>query len=409
MDLLSRLAVERVQTALTDTPVVIVQGPRQAGKSTLVRDLLDDPGDYVTLDDLAVLSAARSDPQGFVAGLPARRVCIDEVQRAPDLVLAIKAAVDRDRRPGRFLLTGSADVLTTSRARESLAGRSEVVPLWPLAQCELDGTPGLDPSRLFAHDLDLSRASPVDSTEVWQRVRRGGYPEAVRRSDERRAAWWDAYVQEVVRFEIAELRAIEGVLEVPTLLRLLADRTADLVNYAHLARDLGVSPRTSTRYLTLLDDTYLVQTVAAWARSERKRLVKSPKAVVADSGLAWHLAGLGEAPAGLHAGRHLEGFVLSELRRLLDVRTGSPLLFHFRTSGQREVDAVLESRDGRLVGIEVKSARTVRAKDFAGLQTFADTIGDRMAAGLLLHPGEHTVPFGNNLWAVPLSLLWTDV
>lgn len=408
-DLLPRMAAERVRSALADTPVVVVQGPRQAGKSTLIRDLLGDLHRYVTLDDLDVLAAARRDPQGFIDGLPSQGVAIDEVQRAPDLTLAIKASVDRDRRPGRFVLTGSADVFSRSGSRESLAGRTEVIPLWPLAQSELASTPAFSPARLFHSDVNLTNLPPVEAADLWHRVQRGGYPEAAARTAHRRDAWLDAYVQEVIRFEIAELSAIEGLLEIPRLLRLLATATAGLLNYSHLARDLGVSPRTSTRYLSLLVDTYLVQLVPAWTRSQRKRLVKSPKALVADSGLAWYLAGLDQPEGDHRVGRHLEAFVLAEFRRLLDAHVGSPALYHFQTSGQREVDAVLEHRDGRVVGIEVKAARTVRASDFNGLRTLAEVAGDDFHLGIVLHCGTQAVQHGEGLWTLPLSLLWTAV
>ncbi len=290
-----------------------------------------------------------------------------------------------------------------------MAGRTEVIDLWPLSQAEIEHRDGMDLVRLFDTDIDFSGLPPVTPQDAWDRVRRGGYPEAVARAGDRRAAWWDGYIQEVVRFEIAELSAIEGLLEIPRLLRLIAHANAGLLNYAHLARDLGVSPRTSTRYLTLLADTYLVDLVPAWTRSARKRLVKSPKALIADSGLAWHLSGLGPEPPGLDSGRHLEAFVLAELRRLSDLTVAGPTLHHFRTSGQREVDAVLEHRDGRVVGIEVKAARTVRAGDFAGLRTLAEVAGDHFTAGLVLHPGESAVAHGGGLWSVPLSLLWTGI
>lgn len=249
----------------------------------------------------------------------------------------------------------------------------------------------------------------VAPADLITRVLAGGYPDARLRAEPRRRAWFRAYVDEVTRFEIAERSAIEGLLEIPTLLRLLALRTAGLLNVTRIAGDLGVSPRTAGRYLALLLETFMVQRVPAWTRSRRQRLVKSPKLIIADSGLAAYLAdanaaGLVHTPE--RAGPLVEGMVLAERRALCDADAAGPSLWHFRTDSQREVDAVLEDSSGHVVGIEVKAAQTVRPADLRGLEALAEAVGERFVRGIVLHPGRQVVPIGPQLLAVPISLLW---
>jgi hypothetical protein len=406
VDLLPRLLLPAVADALGDTPVVVVHGPRQSGKSTLVRNLLDArDARYVTLDDLGPRSAATRDPEGFVAGFGGA-VIIDEIQRVPGLVLAIKAAVDRDRAPGRFLLTGSADVFARSRVDESLAGRRETLRLWPLTQTEIDRSPGVDPGRWFDTSPEALPQSPVTLEDVLARVVRGGYPEAVARDGARRDRWFAGYLDEVVRFEIADRSAIEQLTEVPTLLRLVAAQDSGLLNATRLASDLQVSPSTLRRYLTLLTEVFVVVLHPAWAHRGHTRLVKSPKVLVADSGLSAFLTGADSASPE-RVGSLLEAFVISELRRLIDAQGLLLDVFHFRSHAQHEVDVVLQDRRGRVVGIEVKSRASIRSEDFRGLRAIAEVAGDRFVRGLVLHPGREAVPYGADLWAVPLSVLWT--
>ncbi len=412
MDLLPRLAAPLVRRALSDTPVVVVQGPRQAGKSTLVRSFVGHGHltDLVTLDDLDVRAAAQADPQGFIAGL-GKGAVIDEAQRVPDIVLAIKAAVDRDRQPGRFLLTGSANPF--HRQEETLAGRREDVDMWPFVQAELERRSSSLVDDLFDEDPRerLGRATAIGREDVLHRALRGGFPEAVaRRQLDRRHAWFRNYVTEVIRSEIAGLASIEGLLDLPKLLRLIAHRNAGLLNVARLARDADLSPQTARRYLALLIETFLVMLIPSWTRSGRKRLVKSPKAVITDSGLMAYLADLSverlERMPEL-TGPLLEGFVLTELRRLAGWSVARPTLLHFRTEQGREVDAVLEDRRGRVVGVEVKAGITVTAQDFQSLRTLAEVAGADFHLGIVLHPGRSNVAFGDRLWSVPMSLLWS--
>lgn len=409
---IARQAGRLVEEAFRDTPVVFVVGPRQAGKSTLARGFLGRGplARYVTFDDLDVRAAATTDPQGFVAGLGDGAV-IDEVQRVPDVVLALKSSVDRDRRPGRFLLTGSANPFY--RHEETLAGRREDVALWTLSQAELEGTGGRLVDQLFADDPGafLREVPAVEASDVIARALRGGYPEVLTRERPQRIdAWYRGYVSEVVHHEVADLAAIEGLLDMPRLLRLVAQRTTGLLNVARLARDAGIPPQTARRYLALLQEAFMVTLIPAWTVSQRKRLVKSPKALVTDSGLASHLADLTaeRLPRSPElVGPLVEGFVLTELRRLIDASDTRPTLHHFRTEQGSEVDAVLEDPSGRVVGIEVKARVTVTRRDFGGIEALAEAARSSFHLGLVLHPGDQAVAFGPRSWAVPIAALWS--
>ena len=309
----------QLHDALSDTPVVLLNGARQTGKTTLVRDkgVAPSQASYVTLDDLEVLAAASSDPAGFLAGLSAsgQPVILDEVQRAPGLFPALKATVDKDRRPGRFLLTGSANVLLLPKLSESLAGRMEILTLWPLSQAEIQGTATSFVDALFSAESPVARfknAAPVPSRqEIIERVVRGGYPEPLTRSSAaRRASWFESYIATILQRDVRDLANIEGLTQMPKLLSVLAARTASLLNASDISRTAGIPYTTLSRYLTLLETTYLIRTVPAWSGNLTTRLIKSPKIVLGDTGLAAHLLGLdearltgGAAPSGRAAGK----------------------------------------------------------------------------------------------------------
>ncbi len=399
----------RVQAALRDTPAVFLAGARQTGKTTLARALVAEGilDAYVTLDDPTQLAAAAHDPPGFLAALP-RRTVLDEVQRAPGLFPALRAAIDRDRRPGRFLLTGSADVLLLPGLAQTLTGRMEILTLEPFSQGEREGRPEGFLRDLFAPH-GPAPGPPLPREEVCRRIVEGGFPEACARADpERRAAWFDSYVALVTQREVRELARIEGVAELPHLLRLLAARLGGLLNRAELARSAGLAQTTLARYLSLLQALFLVRPLRAWARNRAKRLIRAPKVHLIDTGLAAHLLGLdadGLARSD-RLGRLLEGFVACELRRQRGWALPRARLHHFRTAGGAEVDLVVELPDGRVAGIEVKAAATVHARDLRGLKALADAAGGSFVRGVLLHLGEAHAAFGERLVAMPLSSLW---
>lgn len=393
--------------ALQDSPVVLVNGARQTGKSTLIQDL-DREATYYTFDDPAVLSAVLADPFGFINGLKGA-VCLDEVQRAPEVFLAIKAAVDRDRTPGRFLLTGSANVLLLPQIADSLAGRMEVLSLWSLAQSEIERQPLSMIDHLF--NGQLPDKCHFDREDFIRRISRGGYPEALSRSSERRReAWFESYLHTILLRDVRDLAQIEGLTEMPRLMQLLGARSGGLLNVAELSRSTSIPQTTLKRYLTLLETLFLVRLVPAWSSNLGKRLQKSPKLFVTDYGLMAHLQGLSEegmsAELGL-PGDLVEGFVHAELVKhqgWSDVRTQ---LMHYRTTSGVEVDFVLENRRGDLVGIEVKAAATISGKDFNGLRHLRETTPHQFKRGVVFYTGEQVVPFDEQLVAVPLGLFWS--
>ncbi len=399
--------------ALTDTPVVLVNGARQSGKSTLVQSLPSPAGvarQYLTLDDAVVLSAAKSDPAGFINALQGD-VTLDEVQRVPELFLAIKAAVDRQRQPGRFLLTGSANVMLLPGIADSLAGRMEVLSLWPLSGAELADSPDLNRAdALFMGDGIALTVPPCEREELIARLLAGGFPDAVARtSQRRREAWFDSYVQAVLMRDVRELANIEQLTEVPNLLHLLATRSGTLLNLAEISRSARLPQSTLKRYFALLEMLFLVVRLPSWERNPGKRLVKAPKVFLPDSGLLNHF--MAATPASLAAkpglpGGMVETFVLAELLKHLAFSRQRLTLWHYRTQTNIEVDFILENRLGQITGIEVKASATVEGKDFKGLRHLQETEPAIFQRGLVLYAGREVVPFGEKLWAVPLSVWW---
>jgi uncharacterized protein len=408
--MLPRGITPQLLAALSDRPVVLLSGARQVGKSTLVRNLPEHPARYLTLDDPTVLAAAAGDPTGFVAGLDGP-VILDEVQRAPELFLAVKAEVDRDRRAGRFLLTGSADVFLLPRASESLAGRMEVLTLWPLSQGEAESASERFVDALFGGSFPRLPGPAASRTEVFECALRGGYPEIVARiAPARRRAWFSSYLTTILARDVRDLANIESATALPRLLALLAARATALLNYAELSRSSGIAMSTLKRYFALLEATFLVQTLPAWAGNLSKRLVKSPKLLFADTGLLAHTLGLDasrlESEPQL-AGPLLENFVLMEVRKQAGWSAVQPALFHYRTQTGQEIDLLLEDAAGRLVGIEVKAGATVGERDVRPLLDLAEVLGKRFVRGVVLYLGQAVVPFGSRVTALPLSALWT--
>ena len=406
-----RHATDALLDALHDTPVVYLQGARQTGKSTLVRAIAErqHPAQYLTLDTAAVLSAASNDPEGFIAGFD-WPVVIDEVQRAPSLALAIKAAVDTTRRPGQFLLTGSASVMSRPALSDSLAGRMELHTLWPFSQGELGDARETFVDRVFAEKL-VTPDTVADSEEsLLDRVCTGGYPEIqTRKSHARRQAWFDSYVDAILQRDVRDMANIERLSEFPRLLALLASRAGGLLNFADLARTLGIPQTTLKRYMALMEMTFLVRVLPAWFSNLGKRLTKAPKLLLADTGLLTHLVEADRNRLRRNRtllGHVLENFVAMELIKQLGWSKRRCRLFHFRTESGAEVDLVLEDSVGRLVGVEVKSATSTRQQDFRGLEELARLSGDRFVRGIVLCTGTTVVPFGWNLYQLPVSQLW---
>jgi predicted AAA+ superfamily ATPase len=399
--------------ALSDTPVVVINGARQTGKSTLARILPEAaPRHYLTLDDTTVLSAARSDPAGFIAGLEGP-IALDEIQRAPELFLAIKAVVDRKRAAGRFLLTGSTNVMLMPTLADSLAGRMEIIPLAPLSCAERVDEPDFNRAD-WLFDGALDRAlPPCDRASFIEHLLAGGFPEAVARtSARRRAAWFESFLDAVLQRDMRELANVEQLTEMPRLVQLLAHRSASLLNFAELSRSSGIAQTTLKRYFALLETLFLLYRLPAWERNPGKRLVKAPKVFLPDSGLLAYIAGhtadsLAAAP-GL-PGALVETFVAGELVKHLAFSARGLSLWHYRTQSGMEVDFLLEDRRGRITGIEVKAAATTVSGDFKGLRHLQETEPERFQCGVVLYGGNEVVPFGQKLFAVPMSAWWADL
>jgi len=402
-----RFVERRVEEALSDTPVVLIVGPRRAGKTTLVRKMGETERTYITLDDQTVLAAAQSDPIGFVRGLD--RAIIDEVQRAPDLLLAIKKAVDEDYRPGRFLLTGSANVLTLPRVADSLAGRIETIRMLPLARAEIEGRAPAFLEHLFNGKFQSDRQAIVGDDLV-RLVLLGGFPEAIaRESERRRQDWARSYLTSVLTRDLRDIADVQKLTELPKFVRLLAEHSGQLVNYSQFGAAIDVSHKTGQRYLGLLEQIFLVATLQPWFTNALKRIAKTPKLHFLDSGLLATVRGLGfdrMKADRTQFGAILESFVYSEVLKLMTASDLRLMPYHFRDQQMREVDIVLERDEGMMAGIEIKASATVKSSDFGGLRTLAEVCGEHFAYGVVLYDGTDVVPFGDRLAAAPLSSLW---
>jgi predicted AAA+ superfamily ATPase len=407
--LLPRFAERLLVEALADTPVVLIHGPRQCGKTTLARVVGDRLGyEYVTFDDDTMLAAAQSDPIGFVDGLPERTI-LDEVQRAPGLFTSLKAAVDRHRTSGLYLLTGSANVLLLPRLADSLAGRIAVLRLHPLAQRELAGRkPGfLD--ALFAARFPTRRFERLGN-ELTDRIVAGGYPAALDRRDQRRrSAWYRDYIESLVQRDVRDLSRIRSLDALPRLLAAIAATTACLQNTSDLASPFQLSRPTIGDYVTILERVFLVDSLPPWHSNRLSRLVKTPKLHLGDTGLACALLKLDAAALTRDRqmlGRLLETFVFQELSRQASWHSQDVALHHFRDKDGAEVDVVLERGPDEVAGVEVKSAASVTSSDFRGLRRLREATGRRFRAGIVLYDGESRASFGDGLYAVPIRTLW---
>jgi predicted AAA+ superfamily ATPase len=383
----------------------MVTGPRQCGKTTLVRGFTSHR--YITLDDDTVLEAARGDPSGFVRGLD--HAIVDEVQRAPDILRAIKKTIDVDRRPGRFLLTGSANVLTLPQVSESLAGRMQVVNLLPLSRAEIR-----EKRPTFLQKAMAGRVAKTTETligdDLVNAVFTGGYPEMIRRRDQqRRRAWARGYVNAIVQRDVRDIAELERMDQMPRLLKVLAHHSGQLTNFTQIGGQIGLDDKTTRKYVAILEQLFLVRRVEPWFRNRLKRLVKTPKLHFLDSGLLAAILGTTEERIGKDRsvfGPLLETFVFAEVMKQVDWLAETCRLYHYRDKDQDEVDIIVEGEGGDVVGIEVKAAATVTVGDFKGLRKLSAACGEDFKLGVVLYDAEQTVPFGERMFAVPISCLW---
>ena len=405
-----RHAETRLCAALADTRIVALLGPRQSGKTTLARKIAADLNlHFVTLDDGQFRRFANHDPDGFMRGLD--RAVIDEIQRAPALILALKKIVDEDSRPGRFLITGSVDLFRGAVSPDSLAGRVETVELLPFSQAEIDqhATSGFL-RRAFAGDFPMLKATGR-TADLIARVMAGGYPEALTRTTPaRRRVWLAAYARALATRDVVEIAEVAKTAELSRLLKHAAVAAGQTLNLSALAGALGVDGKTVERWLSLLEQMFLIRRVPAWHRNDLKRLIKAPKQYFIDSGL---LAALQRVSAGDIQGERsklgplLEGFVFSELAKLIAQSDDPVSLSHFRDRDRVEVDFVLEQA-GKIVGIEVKATATLKPRDFRGLKRLQGAVGRAFACGVVVHDGERIQRVGDRLFAMPVASLWTQ-
>jgi predicted AAA+ superfamily ATPase len=407
--LYARLAEPRLLEALGDSPVVLIHGPRQSGKTTLARSLGERRGySYLSFDDDVVRNAAQSDPAGFVDDLAARAI-LDEVQRVPAIFTALKSSIDRRREAGRFILTGSANVLLLPRISDSLAGRMEILRLHPLAQCELARRAPRFIDALFG-DGFKTRTVPRLGGELAERIVTGGFPAALaRQPGRRRAAWYRDYLDALVQRDVRDLARIGALDALPRLLTLAAGQTARLLNVAELSAPFQLSRPTIGDYVTLLERVFLLDRLPPWHSNRLSRLIKTPKLHIGDTGLACALLGIDAAALAADRtllGQLLETFVFQELSRQAIARDQRLDFFHFRDRDDFEVDIVIERGARQIAGIEVKAAATVTGSDFRGLRKLRDAAGARFAGGVVLYDGAAEAGFGDGLHAVPLRRLW---
>ena len=397
----------RIAEALSDTPVVLIAGPRQAGKTTLVRQLATVGMRYLTLDDELTLLSAKDDPVGMIRSLD--RAIIDEIQRAPQLLLAIKKSVDENRRPGRFLLTGSANVMVLPAVADSLAGRMERLVLLPLSQSELYGSTANWIDAAFAGRL-LNVTTPVVGQALVEAVLRGGYPEAIARTGaRRRSVWARQYLDAIIQRDVRDVASIDKLDQLPIFLRALAQVSGQMCNYTQLGGQVGLDSKTAARYVGVFEQMFLLKRVEVWARNQLKRVIKTPKLQFIDAGLLATLLDLGADEVQRDRRRFgsvLETFVYGELLKHSSTAEGDYRLLYYRDVDMFEVDIVIENASGDLIGVEVKATATVKASDLRGLKKFASVAGDKFKMGVLLYDGTESMPLGDGLWAAPLSTLW---
>lgn len=404
---------ERVREAIEHARVVLISGPRQAGKTTLVRELMDfgEEANYVTFDDISSLSYAQQDPTGFVEQFQGVTI-IDEVQRAPEIFLPIKMAVDRNKKPGAFVLTGSANVLALPKLSDSLAGRLQILTLWPLSQGEIEGVKENFIDWVFGEEVRLPGSCKGERAEVLRRAIRGGYPTVLERKTERlRQLWLESYVTTLIHRDVREIGNVRDLKDFPVLLQALAIRSGTLLNLSDISRTVGIPHETLRRYLALLETLWLVVELPAWSSNLGRRLVRTPKITLSDTGLLAGLLNLDERRLHrepVYLGQLLESFAVMELRKQLGWSERRAGMFHFRDTKGAEVDVILESPTGEIVGIEIKATTSPRAEDFSGLRYLQSLVGDRFRRGILLHTGETTISPSKDLLALPFGALWAE-
>lgn len=395
---------DRVEIALGDTPAVLINGPRQAGKTTLAKQFSASMS-YCTLDDENILNAAKEDPVGFVKRID--KAIIDEIQRAPELLRAIKLSIDENREPGRFLLTGSANLLSLPQIGDSLAGRMEILTLLPLSLSEINQ----NKSNFLHYAVNQSWPiqTPSQDIDIISQVLVGGYPEMLLRSESlRRHAWAKDYIKAIVERDIKDITSIEKLLEMPRLLEVIAQQSGKLTNFSQIGGQINLDSKTAQKYVGLLETLFLVSQLKPWYNNTLKRIIKTPKIYFLDSGLLGSinrmtLESIDENKSDF--GPLLETWVYDELLKVLSFTEQSWNIYYYRDKDQVEVDFILENHARKIIGIEVKASHTIFGHDFRGLRKLSSIAGKNWITGMVLYSGNQCLSFGDNLWAIPYSML----
>lgn len=410
----SRFAISQIEEAITDTPVIVIHGPRQCGKTTLAKQLIPKGYHYLSFDDATLQASAITDPMGFVNSLP-EKIILDEIQRVPSLFSAIKLSVDENRQAGRFILTGSANILLLPKLSDSLAGRMEVIRLHPLALAERVGIKPnylqqwFDGDFLYQHPAHPSQGVfKVLAEHLNTLLLQGGFPEAVQRSStKRRKNWYKNYINAIVMRDVQDLAKIRQFDAIPKLLKASATQTATLFNISSLSTPFSLSQPTIAEYTNLLEKIFLIERLAPFHSNLLKRMVKTPKLHVTDTGLVLSLLEMDEKTLPKNPeirGQVLETFVFLELQKWASWMDEEIHFFHFRNKDKLEVDIMLQ-QEQQFIGIEIKSAQTVQAKDFKGLIKLKNSLQGNFMGGIVFYDGARILPFGDKLYAMPLDIL----
>lgn len=404
-----RYVEKKIKIALKDTPVVMISGPRQCGKTTLAKQLIDDKWSYITFDDTAQLEIAKNDPVGFIRNLPSEKTVLDEVQRIPELFVCIKQSVDENRKPGRFLLTGSANAMLIPKLSDALAGRIEIIQMLPLSEGEIRSHRSTFLSKVIANKLPSTKEVRLRKSLV-EKIVSGGFPEPLSRDeDKRRFSWYSQYVNTLIQRDLKDISNIEELNVIHKFLQLLANNVGSITNYTKMGAAIGISRQSASRYLSLLKQLYIVEELPGWYNNKNKRLVKSSKPHLIDTGLLCGLKRINTEKINNDPelfGHLLENYVFCELKKQ-ETWLDEPIsFFHYRDKDMVEVDFVLETISGCVLGIEVKASATLTKKDFQGLEKLKKTAGEHFKMGLLLYDGDNSASFGDKLYALPLGCLW---
>lgn len=412
--MIPRHITPKLHLALKHRPVVYIQGGRQTGKSTLARTLINKnyKADYIPLDDLAVLAIVKNDPKGFLNNYPGNLI-IDEVQMAPDLLIAIKHLVDNDRRPGKFVLTGSSNLFTLPKISESLAGRVDIYRLLPLSQSEIEGNKFHLVDELFkGRTKSLFEIKGKGKKQIITRIIRGGFPEIVtNRNVSLTARWFNSYVTTLLQRDVRDIASIDNLEVFPQILGILASRSGGLTNFADISRETSVPQTTLKRYISILRMAFIIEMVPSWSNKMEQRFVKSPKIFFNDTGLLSYLSGFTEKRLETDSkalGMAMENFVFAELVKLHSYSDNFFTIYHYRTHLDEEIDFILERNDGRSIAIEVKSSETIKPDMAKNIKVFQGKYPEKFLSGIVFYTGKQVLPIGEKIFALPIDALWGE-